>query len=321
MAENKFRDRIYWIRLKFELLPCISQEIDKVTKDYFELADKAKEGDKEAFTKLYILNISINKRIEEIDSFYEKNYKDQRVAFFEKLKLRLKRILSPTLEINVRLNEDPNLSSLLKSSELQSPLKKDKIESSNGKKTKDIAIQDSIKHDDEKEMQNNEKIIEKSQERNIEIIENEKYDKNDKEKNEINKNDNEKDQKITEKKENDLIDKKEQKKNGKEKTSAEKKPIKSQKKPIPQTTLSSVLHQSKPRKELYPSNQFNSTVSEKLPLKQGKSKNLSTPAKSQQKNSKSTPKKSELEDNSYMIKMSKQEYLEYLQEKSKKLTK
>lgn len=50
--------------------------------------------------------MQIRNRIDELDRFYEKNYADFRIAYFEKLKLRLRRLLSSNIDVNVFIQEE-----------------------------------------------------------------------------------------------------------------------------------------------------------------------------------------------------------------------
>ncbi|KRX10053.1 hypothetical protein PPERSA_08456 [Pseudocohnilembus persalinus] len=61
-----------WIRLKLDLLPIIAQEIEKVCQEYME----------------------------ELEQFYDENYADYRIGYFEKLKLKLRKVLSPQIDVN-----------------------------------------------------------------------------------------------------------------------------------------------------------------------------------------------------------------------------
>ena len=48
----------------------------------------------------------IKARIEELDRFYELNYGDYRIAYFEKLKIKLKKLFSTNVEGNVKIHEE-----------------------------------------------------------------------------------------------------------------------------------------------------------------------------------------------------------------------
>lgn len=62
-----------WLRLKPELLPCIAQEADKVTRDYLsiyitlifkvnvlDLVDQFRNGDSQAIQEILLLQASVN---------------------------------------------------------------------------------------------------------------------------------------------------------------------------------------------------------------------------------------------------------------------
>ena len=41
MANDKFK-KIYWLKLKLELLPCLQKEVDKVCADYMKYIEEAR---------------------------------------------------------------------------------------------------------------------------------------------------------------------------------------------------------------------------------------------------------------------------------------
>ncbi|EGR33724.1 hypothetical protein IMG5_042480 [Ichthyophthirius multifiliis] len=88
-----------WLRLKLDLLPCIAQEIDRFCNLYFEKAKKVEQGDEEAYKNIIQLQKDALKRIDDIDAFYEKNYSDYRIGYFEKLKIKLRKLLSPFIPL------------------------------------------------------------------------------------------------------------------------------------------------------------------------------------------------------------------------------
>lgn len=59
------------------------------------------------------MQAAIKARIEEIDAFYEKNYTDYRIAYFEKLKIKLRKLLYTSIETGIKTPE-PALNSHLK---------------------------------------------------------------------------------------------------------------------------------------------------------------------------------------------------------------
>ena len=75
--------------------PCISQEVSKVIELYSLLEIEARGGDRQKTKELAMLQASIRGRIEEFEQFYEQNALDDRIQFFEKQKLRLRKLLHP----------------------------------------------------------------------------------------------------------------------------------------------------------------------------------------------------------------------------------
>ena len=81
-----------------------------------------------------LLKISIKARIEDFDRFYDKNFQDFRISFFEKQKFRLRKLLheasvssvsqkeeipeneSNELEIKFQIEDDVNMYTMQKSS-------------------------------------------------------------------------------------------------------------------------------------------------------------------------------------------------------------
>jgi len=82
-----------WLRLKLSLLPCISEEVNRVSELYQMLLEEAQTGDKNLVKELNLLQASIRGRIQELEEFYEHNFEDHRVGFFEKQRLRLRKLL------------------------------------------------------------------------------------------------------------------------------------------------------------------------------------------------------------------------------------
>eukprot|EP01017_Pseudomicrothorax_dubius_P036457 TRINITY_DN5221_c0_g1_i1.p1 TRINITY_DN5221_c0_g1~~TRINITY_DN5221_c0_g1_i1.p1 ORF type:complete len:215 (+),score=34.77 TRINITY_DN5221_c0_g1_i1:36-680(+) len=99
----------YWMRLKLHLLPCISQEVDAVIREYLGLVEQLKGGQKDAYDKLLILQLSIKARIDEFDQFFEENFTDYRIAYFEKQKLRLRKLLNTQIESAYLDDEDESI--------------------------------------------------------------------------------------------------------------------------------------------------------------------------------------------------------------------
>ena len=83
----------YWIPIKPNLVPFLEKEIDKVIEKFFNLTKLSERGNEDALRKLELLKISIKARIEDYDASYKKHFQDNRVAFFEKQKFRLRKLL------------------------------------------------------------------------------------------------------------------------------------------------------------------------------------------------------------------------------------
>ncbi|KAL4492405.1 hypothetical protein ABPG72_005540 [Tetrahymena utriculariae] len=96
--ENQ-KERI-WLRLKLDLLPCIAQEVDRISLDYMDSVEKVRAGDRLEYKNLVLKQANIRTRIEEFEKFYDKFYADYRIGYFEKLKLRLRKLLSPHIDVN-----------------------------------------------------------------------------------------------------------------------------------------------------------------------------------------------------------------------------
>lgn len=112
-----------WLNLKLDLLPCIAQEVEKITKDYLRmsshinklgLSEEVRKGDNHSYQELVALQANvfqllypkIRARIEEFDRFYDRNYADYRIGYFEKMKLRMRKLLSPHVDVNRVIYED-----------------------------------------------------------------------------------------------------------------------------------------------------------------------------------------------------------------------
>ena len=65
----------------------------------------ARDGDPKAARDLEFLNVSIRARIEDLDNFYDENYSDFRMPFFEKQKFRLRRLLAESLITDPNFDE------------------------------------------------------------------------------------------------------------------------------------------------------------------------------------------------------------------------
>lgn len=50
--------------------------------------------------------IKVRGRIDEFDRFYDRNYADYRIGYFEKMKLRLRKLISPHIDVNRLIFEE-----------------------------------------------------------------------------------------------------------------------------------------------------------------------------------------------------------------------
>ena len=53
-----------------------------------------------------MFKIKIRNRIDEIDTFYEDNYTNPKIVYFEKFKIRLRSLLSPSIDVNYDIHEE-----------------------------------------------------------------------------------------------------------------------------------------------------------------------------------------------------------------------
>jgi len=82
-----------WLRLKPELLPCVSQETDKFIQEYHTLLEKHRGGDQDLSEEIMNHQALIKSRIADFDKFYELNYSCPTIGYFEKLKMKLRKLL------------------------------------------------------------------------------------------------------------------------------------------------------------------------------------------------------------------------------------
>ncbi|CAG9322508.1 unnamed protein product [Blepharisma stoltei] len=82
-----------WLRLKLQLIPCIAEEVSRACELYQMLLQEAGTGDKSKLKELTLLQASIRGRIQEFEDFFEENAEHPFIQFFEKQKLRLRKLL------------------------------------------------------------------------------------------------------------------------------------------------------------------------------------------------------------------------------------
>jgi len=82
------------MRLKIYLLPLIMQEVDAVTEKFINLINVLRvNDDPESNTEFLNMRAEITKRIEQLEQFFEENIRDTRVAYIEKARIKLKKLL------------------------------------------------------------------------------------------------------------------------------------------------------------------------------------------------------------------------------------
>lgn len=82
-----------WLRLKLNLIPCISEEVSRASELYQMLLQECVTGDKTKLKELALLQASIRGRIQEFEDFFEENTEHPYTQFFEKQRLRLRKLL------------------------------------------------------------------------------------------------------------------------------------------------------------------------------------------------------------------------------------
>lgn len=82
-----------WLRLRLHMIPCIAEEVTRVSELYALLLAEAASGDRIKLKELTLLQASIRGRIQEFEEFYDQHATDPHIAFFEKQRLRLRKLL------------------------------------------------------------------------------------------------------------------------------------------------------------------------------------------------------------------------------------
>ena len=80
-----------WLKLKPSLIPCVAQEVSQVS-DLYELM-LSEVPDRQKLKELSILQASIKGRIQELDEFFDENPTSPYLPFFEKQRLKLRKLL------------------------------------------------------------------------------------------------------------------------------------------------------------------------------------------------------------------------------------
>ncbi|CAD8145571.1 unnamed protein product [Paramecium pentaurelia] len=95
-----------WLVLRLDLLPSIAQEVEQICTHYIHLCDEVRKGNKQAYQDLIVLQARIRGRMDDFDKFYDRNYADYRIGYFEKMKLRLRKLISPHIDVNRLIYEE-----------------------------------------------------------------------------------------------------------------------------------------------------------------------------------------------------------------------
>ena len=82
-----------WLRLRLHMIPCIAEEVTRVSELYALILAEAVTGDRTKLKDLTLLQASIRGRIQEFEEFYDQNATDQHISFFEKQRIRLRKLL------------------------------------------------------------------------------------------------------------------------------------------------------------------------------------------------------------------------------------
>ena len=88
-----------WMQLKLQMLPSLSNEIKSRIKEFNqyvqEIDDAADRGetDNMAMQNYSRLRAQMKARMEELSIFYNENLDDEKIHFFEKLRLQIKKAL------------------------------------------------------------------------------------------------------------------------------------------------------------------------------------------------------------------------------------
>lgn len=89
------------------MIPCISEEVTRVCELYELLLEEASAGHRNKLKELVLLQASIRGRIQELEDFFEANFKDPRIQHFEKQRLRLRKLLQQRSNVEVTPPKPP----------------------------------------------------------------------------------------------------------------------------------------------------------------------------------------------------------------------
>ena len=88
-----------WLQLKFSMLPSISNEISTQIRHFHNLIstidglDEGEDKNEEHLQEYSKLRAQMKARMEELSVFYNDNLDDEKIQFFEKLRLKIKKAL------------------------------------------------------------------------------------------------------------------------------------------------------------------------------------------------------------------------------------
>ena len=88
-----------WLQLKLQMLPSISNEIKSRIREFNNLVDEIdraaerNESDNAMMQQYSRFRAQMKARMEELSIFYNENLDDEKIHFFEKLRLQIKKAL------------------------------------------------------------------------------------------------------------------------------------------------------------------------------------------------------------------------------------
>jgi hypothetical protein len=82
-----------WLPLRKNNVPLIDRQVEKAVALHCELQKLTIEGDLLNLQKLSELELSIKRRVKEMDEFYNQNCLDVRVRFMQGARLKLSRLI------------------------------------------------------------------------------------------------------------------------------------------------------------------------------------------------------------------------------------
>jgi hypothetical protein len=95
-----------WVKLKVIALPFVAAEVEDVETQYRHMLAAVKRGQVGVVQQLVSFQREIRHRIDELDAFLNSNFSAEKIDFFQLLKLRLRKLLSPVEEVNRMIAEE-----------------------------------------------------------------------------------------------------------------------------------------------------------------------------------------------------------------------